>query len=132
MTDCVFCKIIEGALPAYKIYEDAETMAFLSNAGDFYGHTLVVPKRHCESILDCDDATLAAVMRTTQRVARHFRNNCGFDGVNTFINNGAAADQLVFHLHVHVVPRKSGVPHVWRGKNAITRDFEAEKKALQC
>lgn len=104
MKDCVFCKIVSGEFPCYKIYEDDYTLAFLDIAGDCYGHTLVVPKKHCQNILDCDGETLARVTATVQKVARHFVR-CGFEGVNVLNANGACAEQSVFHLHVHVIPR---------------------------
>lgn len=126
--DCVFCKIIKGELPGFKIYEDKDTFAFLSIANDYYGHTLVIPKKHCESILDADEQTLTAVMNTARKISKHYVENLGFDGANVFINNGAAADQVVFHLHVHIAPRKAKTAHNWGGN--IKRDLKAEQQFL--
>lgn len=108
MNDCVFCKILSGEIPSYKIYEDEFVYAFLDNAGDVYGHTLVVPKKHCKNILDCDQETLSHVIAAVRKIAVHFVNDCGFDGVNILNANGTSAEQTVFHLHFHVIPRKTG------------------------
>ena len=108
MKDCLFCKIVGGEIPAFKIYEDENTFAFLDIGGDFYGHTLVVPKAHCTNILDCPPDVLSQVMATAQKIAKHYVEKCGFDGVNIFANNNAAAQQAIMHLHIHIVPRTKG------------------------
>ena len=117
MNDCIFCKIVKGDIPCYKIYEDEHVLAFLDIANDVYGHTLVVPKAHCVNVLDADEQTLAKVMMAVQKVSHHYVDNCGFDGVNTFNCNGDGAEQSVFHLHIHVIPRKKGDGiHVWKNQ----------------
>lgn len=105
---CLFCDIIEGKIPSYKIYEDEDTYAFLDIACDAYGHTLVIPKKHCENVLDADDQTLAGIMRTVGKISNHYVKDCGFDGVNILNASGESAEQSVFHLHLHIIPRKSG------------------------
>ena len=129
MNDCIFCKIISGNAPCYKIYEDTDTLAFLSIANDYYGHTLVIPKKHCESILDADEKTMSSVMKAVQKISNHYVQKLGYDGVNVFINNGAASGQVVFHLHMHIAPRKKGVEHKWG--TTIERDFKAEQQFLK-
>ena len=104
---CIFCDIIEGKIPSYKIYEDDNTYAFLDIAGDAYGHTLVIPKKHCVNILDADAETLKNVMVAVNKISNHYVNNCGFTGVNLVNCSGADAEQSVFHLHIHIIPRKS-------------------------
>ena len=106
MENCIFCKIIKGEIPSYKIYEDDNTYAFLDISNDVFGHTLVVPKKHSKNILDADSKTLSDVMSTVKLVSNHYINNCGFDGVNIISNNNASADQSVMHLHIHIFPRK--------------------------
>ena len=108
MNDCIFCKIIKGEIPSYKIYEDDKVYAFLDIACDAVGHTLVIPKKHCTNVLDCDKSYLDAVIQAVQKISNHYVNNCGFDGVNVLNASGAAAEQSVFHLHFHIVPRKTG------------------------
>ena len=105
--DCLFCKIIKGEIPSYKIYEDEYTYAFLDIAKDFEGHTLVLPKKHVTNILDADNQTLLHVMETVKKISNHYVNDCGYDGVNILNNNNEAADQSIMHLHIHIIPRKN-------------------------
>lgn len=106
MKECIFCKIIKGEIPCYKIYEDENTLAFLDIAQDCYGHTLVIPKNHYTNVLDCNEDILAKVMATVKKVANHYVNDCGFNGVNILNASGEDAQQSVFHLHFHILPRK--------------------------
>lgn len=106
MNDCIFCKIIKGEIPSHKIYENDKVYAFLDIACDAVGHTLVVPKKHCVNLLDCDKEYLDAVAEAVQLISRHYVDNCGFDGVNIFNASGKSAEQSVFHLHFHIIPRK--------------------------
>ena len=108
MENCIFCKIVNGQIPSYKIYEDEHTYAFLDIACDTFGHTLVIPKQHCVNVLDCDADILAKVMQTVQKIANHYVTNCGFSGVNVLNASGKDAEQSVFHLHMHIIPRKAG------------------------
>jgi histidine triad (HIT) family protein len=105
MDDCVFCAIIEGKIPSYKIYEDDRVFAFLDIAEDADGHTLVVPKKHCRNIMDCDDDELACLIRTVKKIAAHYVESCGFEGANILSFAEPCAGQTVFHLHFHVIPR---------------------------
>ncbi len=105
---CTFCKIIRGELPCRKIYEDASTLAFLDIAGDVDGHILVVPKRHVQSLWDGDTETLDAVMHTVKELSGHLVTDCGYEGVNLLHASGASAGQSVPHLHLHLLPRKTG------------------------
>ena len=107
MKDCLFCKIINGEIPSYKIYEDEFTFAFLDIADDFVGHTLVLPKKHCENLLDADSQTINAVFNAVQKISNHYVKNCGYDGVNVFNNNNECSGQSIMHFHVHIVPRKN-------------------------
>ena len=104
--DCLFCKIINGEIPSYKIYEDEFAYSFLDISNDCNGHILVIPKKHCKNILDCDEVTLSHLFQTVQKISRHLVDNCGFDGVNILNANGESAEQTVFHFHVHILPRK--------------------------
>lgn len=108
MENCVFCKIISGEFSSRKIYEDEWTMAFLDISKDVDGHILVVPKKHVKNILDCDEDTLFRVMKTVKKISNHLTNNCGYDGVNLLNASDESAQQSVFHLHIHIIPRKSG------------------------
>ena len=103
---CIFCKIIKGEIPSYKIYEDEYTYAFLDIANDVDGHTLVIPKKHVKNILDCDNETLMHVMNTVKKICNHYVDNCGYQGCNIINANELAGQQSVFHLHIHIIPRK--------------------------
>ena len=103
---CIFCQIIEGELPCHKIYEDDFCLAFLDISNDIYGHTLVIPKKHHESMITCDNSTLAHLITACKKIGNHFVKDCGFEGYNVLSNVGKAGEQSVFHLHFHVIPRK--------------------------
>ncbi len=110
----VFAKILRGELPAHKIYEDADTFAFMDIMPRGDGHALVIPKKPARNLLDVDPDSLAAVMRTAQKVARAAMKAFDADGVTIQQFNESAGGQVVFHLHVHVIPRFEGValkPH---------------------
>ncbi|MGN0183564.1 MAG: HIT family protein [Aristaeellaceae bacterium] len=106
--DCIFCKIVRGELPCRKVHEDEHALVFMDAAGDVDGHMLAVPKKHFESILDCDEDTLDRLMRAVQRVAQHCVEKCGCGGVNLLNASGACAGQSVPHLHIHIIPRRHG------------------------
>lgn len=106
--NCVFCKILNKEIPSYKIYEDEFTYAFLDISKDVFGHTLVIPKKHVTNILDADETTLENVIKTIKKVSKHYTQNCGFEGVNIMNANHESAGQTVFHLHFHIIPRKTG------------------------
>ena len=108
MCDCVFCKIVSGEIPCLKVYEDEAALAFMDIAKDVDGHILVVPKKHCGSILDCDTETLNAVAQAVQKVSKHLTSACGYEGVNLLNASGACAGQSVPHFHIHIIPRKPG------------------------
>ncbi len=105
MDNCIFCKIINGDAPCYKIYEDDYVLAFLDISKDCYGHTLVIPKKHCESVLDCDETSLYSVISAVKKIANHYVNSCGFKGVNIINASGEEAQQTISHLHFHILPR---------------------------
>lgn len=104
--DCVFCKIVSGEGKCHKIYEDELTMAFLDIADDAEGHTLVIPKEHAQTLMDCRPETAEALIHTVQLVAKHYTEHCGYEGVNILNASGSAAQQSVGHLHFHIIPRK--------------------------
>ncbi len=106
--DCIFCKIIAGEVPSYKVYEDADTLAFLDINPNNYGHTLVIPKDHFENIYTTPDETLCKVMIVVRKLSTAIRNGMEADGVNVTINNEPAAGQVVDHLHIHIIPRHEG------------------------
>jgi histidine triad (HIT) family protein len=114
--DCIFCSIVTGAAPAWQVYEDDDTVAFLDLGQATIGHTLVVLKRHAPDIWSLSEDEVAVVMRSVQRVAATLRDTLQPHGLNVMQSNGAAAWQKVFHYHVHVVPRydHDGLVAPWR------------------
>jgi histidine triad (HIT) family protein len=106
----VFAKILRGELPAHKVYEDAETLAFMDIMPRAPGHALVIPKTPARNVLDASPAQLAACLATVQRIARAQREAFAADGITIQQFNEAAGGQVVFHLHFHVIPRHDGVP----------------------
>jgi histidine triad (HIT) family protein len=105
----VFAKILRGELPAYKVHEDDRAFAFLDIMPRAPGHTLVIPKAPARNLLDIEPDDLAHLIRTTQTVARAAAKAFSADGLTIQQFNEPAGGQVVFHLHVHVIPRKIGV-----------------------
>ncbi|MBS0534152.1 MAG: HIT family protein [Proteobacteria bacterium] len=106
----IFAKILRGELPCYKVYEDDRALAFLDIMPRAPGHTLVLPKAPARNLIDCPAEDLAHVAKVAQKVAQAAMGALGADGVTVQQFNESAGGQVVFHLHVHVIPRKTGVP----------------------
>ena len=104
-TNCIFCKIVAGDIPALKVYEDNYTLAFLDIAPVTPGHVLVISKFHASNLDDVDELMFAYMMRAVQRVGQSMRDSLGVKGYNVIVNNGKVAGQLVDHTHIHVIPR---------------------------
>jgi histidine triad (HIT) family protein len=105
----IFAKILRGEFPSYKVYEDDKALAFLDIMPRAPGHTLVLPKAPARNILDVPPDDLAHVARVAQKIAQAAMTAFGADGVTIQQFNEGAGGQVVFHLHVHVIPRKAGV-----------------------
>lgn len=108
MDSCVFCKIVAGEIPAVRIYEDEAVLAFLDIGPISDGHTLVIPKQHCAKVHECDPQILSSVAARLGKIAKAVVEAMDADGYNVLVNNGAAAGQVVEHLHFHIIPRKTG------------------------
>ena len=106
----IFAKILRGELPCHKVYEDDKALAFLDIMPRAVGHTLVLPKAPARNILDIGAEDLAHVMAVAQKVARAAIKAFSADGITIQQFNEGAGGQVVFHLHVHVIPRKNGIP----------------------
>jgi histidine triad (HIT) family protein len=106
----VFAKILRGELPCHKIYEDDKAIAFLDIMPRAPGHTLVLPKAPARNMLDVSPDDIAHVVQVAQRIAKVSMQVLGADGVTIQQFNETAGGQVVFHLHVHVIPRKNGIP----------------------
>ncbi|MEA2928267.1 MAG: histidine triad family protein [Hyphomicrobiales bacterium] len=106
----IFAKILRGELPCHKVYEDDKTLAFLDIMPRAPGHTLVLPKAPARNLLDVEPDDLAHVMQVAQTIAKAQRTVFGADGITVQQFNESAGGQVVFHLHVHLVPRNAGEP----------------------
>ena len=107
--DCVFCKIVRGDLPSFKLFESDRVLSFMDINPYHDGHCLVIVKDHAPTLLDAEPADLAEAAQVAQRVAAAVsRAGLAPDGFNIVQANGAAAGQTVFHYHMHIFPRRAG------------------------
>ncbi|HTS39529.1 MAG TPA: HIT family protein [Xanthobacteraceae bacterium] len=106
----IFAKILRGEMPSYKVYEDDKVLAFLDIMPRAPGHTLVLPKASARNILDVSPDDFAAVAKAAQKIAKAAMKIFNADGITIQQFNEGAGGQVVFHLHLHVIPRKNGVP----------------------
>ena len=106
----IFAKVLKGEIPCHRLYEDDDTLVFLDIMPRSEGHTLVITKTAARDLFDVSPEALAKLMAVVKKLAPQIRDAVGADGVLIQQFNGAAAGQTVFHLHVHIVPVKEGVP----------------------
>ncbi|MEQ1954344.1 HIT family protein [Mesorhizobium sp. CN2-181] len=126
----VFAKILRGEIPSHKLFEDEATFAFMDIMPRGDGHCLVIPKEPSRNILDVEPDSLAAVAATTQKLARAVVKAFSADGVTVQQFNEPAGGQVVFHLHVHILPRFDGValkPHTGQMEKPEVLAANAEK-----
>ena len=123
--NCIFCKIIAGEIPSTAVYEDEDFRAILDVNPAARGHVIILPKKHAANIFELEEAEAAKVFPIAKKIATALMKTYHCDGVNILQNNGEAAGQTVFHLHVHVVPRYygDGVNIMW--KPGETPDLKA-------
>ena len=105
MSDCVFCKIIKGEIPCFKIFEDDTVLAFADINPLSKGHLLIIPKRHIENMWEATEEELVTVMRTAKRLIHAIKDAINPDGVAVLQLNGKAVNQVVMHYHFHLIPR---------------------------
>ena len=108
--DCIFCQIVAGELPAFKLHEDEHTIAFMDINPATRGHALVIPRRHSRNLLEIGSDDLSAVVGVAKQLAQRATDRLGAEGVNLINSCGSVAWQTVFHFHVHVIPRYSDDP----------------------
>jgi histidine triad (HIT) family protein len=125
---CVFCAIVAGDAPAIRVYEDEDLLAILDIRPFTRGHTLVFPKHHVVDLTDTPPDTVAAMTVLGQRIAQASRvSGLHADGNNIAINDGKAAFQSVFHIHLHVVPRRNGDKLSFAKGMLLRRDADREE-----
>ncbi|MCR9134945.1 MAG: HIT family protein [Alphaproteobacteria bacterium] len=129
-SDNIFAKILRGEMPCHKVYEDTHTLAFMDIMPRGQGHCLVLPKKPARNVLDAKPEDLARVMVTVQKLSHAVMEAFGADGVTIQQFNEPAGGQIVFHLHVHVIPRFDGVklrPHTGEMEDQGVLKDNAEK-----
>ena len=106
MTDCIFCKIIKGDIPSYKVYEDNDALAFLDLSQTTKGHLLLIPKKHVKNVYEMDETTASQVFKLIPKLSRALKETFpNMQGLNIVNNNDELAGQTVFHSHIHFIPR---------------------------
>jgi histidine triad (HIT) family protein len=105
--DCIFCKIIAGQIPCYKVFENQSVLAFLDIGPVSDGHTLLLPKAHCQRLDQCPPGILAQISGAAGAIARAITTALNAPAYNVLCNNGSEAGQVVKHLHFHIIPRRS-------------------------
>jgi histidine triad (HIT) family protein len=130
--DCVFCKIASGIIPALKVLDTPDSVAFLDVAPLAPGHTLLIPRDHHDSILDVPPAVLHAVTAHLPRLAGAILRLTGATGLNVLQNTGGSSGQAVFHLHFHLIPRRSrdGLGFRWNTRKYAPGEGEALQTKL--
>ena len=121
MSDCLFCKIINGDIPSIKVYEDEHVYAFMDIMPLTKGHTLLIPKTHCQDLFDMPEDVARNFYAAAPKVANAIKVAFNPAGMNTVNNNGAAAGQTVFHYHLHLIPRydeTDGLKVQWHSRQA--------------
>jgi histidine triad (HIT) family protein len=108
MSDCIFCKIVRGEAPSWKVYENEKVYAFLDINPVSRYHTLVIPKLHYVNIFDVPDEELREVISVVGKLSKMYQRQLGLKGLQVINSNGRAGQQDVFHLHYHIVPREMG------------------------
>lgn len=137
MSECLFCKIIDGSIPSTKIYEDEHVYAFMDIMPLTKGHTLLIPKTHCRDLMEMPEEVASHLYAAAPKVAKAIQAAFNPAGLNTVNNNGAAAGQTVFHYHLHFIPRydeTDGLRLVWTttqpSREELTEAAEAIKSFL--
>ncbi len=102
--DCIFCKIIAGEIPSYKVYEDDNVLAFLDITQGTKGHTLIIPKKHIKNVYEIDEETIFNVFKVVPMISKALKKAFNPIGLN-IINNNDQPHQSVFHFHIHLIPR---------------------------
>lgn len=110
MAECIFCRIVRGEVPCFRVYEDERVLAFADINPISEGHTLLIPKRHAENLWEIPEEDLWAIQLASKRVAQAIRDVLSPSGLAALQLNGRGADQVIMHYHLHLVPRLSGGP----------------------
>jgi histidine triad (HIT) family protein len=125
MSDCIFCKIVKGELPCYKIYEDDNFLAFLDIQPISKGHTLIIPKKHYNNFAETPANLLSEMIKIVQKIGIAVNKATNADGFNIGLNNGSAAGQIIMHTHFHIIPRFNNDDlHTWPSIECSEEEFK--------
>ena len=126
---CVFCKIAAKEAPAHVVYEDDKVIAFMSIQPINVGHALVVPKKHYENIYEISEEDVAYLYKIVKKIAHAVKKAVNAEGIRIVQNNGEAAGQVIFHMHVHIIPMSRGRQwvHYPENRNAEELNDDAGK-----
>jgi len=126
---CVFCKIARKEAPAKIVYEDDKVIAFMSIQPINVGHTLVVPKTHYDNVYEIPEDEIAYLYKIVKKITHAVKNAVNAEGIRIVQNNGAAAGQVIFHLHAHIIPMRQGPPgiHYPQNRSADELGDDAQK-----
>ncbi len=130
--DCIFCKIVKKEIPSSIVYEDKNTLAFLDISPLNRGHALVIPKKHYETIKEIPESEIADLMKVVRKVGIAVQKAVGAHGLNITQNNGKAAEQLVPHMHFHLIPRfeEDGIYMTHPKKKYAEGEMEETRKKI--
>ena len=128
---CVFCKIVQKEAPVNPVFEDEKVIAFMSIKPINIGHTLVVPKKHCENIYDISEDEVAHLYKIVKKIAHAVKKAVPADGIRIVQNNGEAAGQVIFHLHVHVIPMNKNRPWSHRLENRDENGLKDDARKIR-
>ena len=130
--NCIFCKILAGEIPSTAVYEDDDFKAILDVNPAARGHVIILPKNHAANIYELPDEDASKIMVVAKKIATAIEKAYHCDGVNILQNNGEAAGQTVFHLHVHVIPRfKGDTLNIGWKQGDMPEDLDAICKEIQ-
>jgi len=132
-SDCVFCRILKGEIPAQKVHEDEKTFAILDINPVAPGHVLVMPKAHFATWTDLPDDVLSALSLSSRRIAQAVLKAQGAEGFNLLMNNHKCSGQAIFHAHFHVIPRRTGdgVKYNWQTRAPAPEELARTADALR-
>lgn len=124
--DCIFCKLVTGKLPTTSIYEDEDFKVILDLSPASRGHSIILPKTHAANLYELPDDYCSKIMGVAKKCATAMKNTLGCAGLNVLQNNGEAAGQTIFHLHVHLIPRyENDTVQIKCAQNELTEDAAA-------
>lgn len=132
MSDCIFCKIANGEIPAKTIYEDEKFRVILDLGPATKGHALILPKEHAANLFELPEETAADAMKLAKKLGAQMKEKLQADGLNIVQNNGEVAGQTVMHYHLHIIPRyENDGQHIsWKPGETTPEELEAVRSLI--